>query len=164
MKMEKLLKQIAITTTVFGVATIATTTVSHATDKNKDDLKTVKVGINSPSKTDEGVWKLVKENGKKEAININLVTFTDFNQLNQALNDGNLDANAFQHYAFLNDWNDKHKADITAVGQTVSGPGRLYLDKHKRLEDIPEGGTIAVANDPTNEARALFLLQDAGLN
>ncbi|KRN77101.1 D-methionine-binding lipoprotein MetQ precursor [Weissella minor] len=163
MKMGKLLKQIAITTTVFGVATIATTTVSHAADKNKDDLKTVKVGINSPSKTDEGVWKRVKENGKKEGIDIKLVTFTDFNQPNQALNDGNLDANAFQHYAFLNDWNDKHKADITAVGQTVSGTGRLYSDKHKRLEDIPEGGTIAVANDPTNEARALFLLQDAGL-
>lgn len=161
--MSKLLKQIAVGSAVFGLATVVGATVSQADGKDTKDLKTIKVGINSPSKTDDGVWKRVKANGKKNGIDIKLVTFTDFNQPNQALQDGQIDANAFQHYAFLKDWNQHHHADLQAVGQTVSGPGRLYSDKHKSIKDIPDGGTIAIANDPTNEARALFLLQSAGL-
>jgi len=125
--------------------------------------KTIKVGINSPSKVDEGVWKLVKKNAEKYNLKIKLVTFTDFNQPNQALNEGNLDANAFQHYAFLKNWNKAHKATLTAVGETTLGPGRLYSDKYTSVKDLPEGATVAIANDPTNESRALFLLKAAGL-
>ena len=107
--------------------------------------------------------EIVEKNGEKHGIKIKLVTFTDFNQPNAALKQGNIDANAFQHYAFLADWNKAHKSNLQPVGETVLGPGRLYSDKYKSVKDIPDGGTVAVANDPTNEARALFLLQAAGL-
>ncbi|MDR3190865.1 MAG: methionine ABC transporter substrate-binding protein [Lactobacillaceae bacterium] len=159
--MKKVFTAFATVLTVASVASAATPAVASAAKKHAP--KTIKVGINSPSKVDEGVWKLVKKNAAKYNLKIKLVTFTDFNQPNQALAEGNLDANAFQHYAYLKDWNKAHDTDLVAVGETTLGPGRLYSNKYKSVKDIPEGGTVAVANDPTNEARALFLLKSAGL-
>ncbi|MCM0582469.1 methionine ABC transporter substrate-binding protein [Weissella diestrammenae] len=152
---------------IAAVLTIASTALTFV-DKQSvlaatHAKKTIKVGINSPSKVDQGVWELVKKNAAKDNLSIKLVTFTDFNQPNQALNEGNLDANAYQHYAFLKNWNKAHHATLTAVGETTLGPGRLYSDKYQSVKEIPTGATVAVANDPTNEARALFLLKAAGL-
>lgn len=159
--MSKFVTSAVLTLAVAGAVVPATTIVASANSRKA--LKTVKVGINSPSKTDQAVWKIVEKNGEKNGIKIKLVTFTDFNQPNAALKQGNIDANAFQHYAFLADWNKTHKSNLQPVGETVLGPGRLYSDKYKSVKDIPDWGTVAVANDPTNEARALFLLQAAGL-
>lgn len=159
--MSKFVTSAVLTLAVAGAVVPATTIVASA--NSHKELKTVKVGINSPSKTDQAGWKIVEKNGEKHGIKIKLVTFTDFNQPNAALKQGNIDANAFQHYAFLADWNKAHKSNLQPVGETVLGPGRLYSDKYKSVKDIPDGGTVAVANDPTNEARALFLLQAAGL-
>jgi D-methionine transport system substrate-binding protein len=159
--MSKFVTSAVLTLAVAGAVVPATTIVASA--NSHKELKTVKVGINSPSKTDQAVWKIVEKNGEKHGIKIKLVTFTDFNQPNAALKQGNIDANSFQHYAFLADWNKAHKSNLQPVGETVLGPGRLYSDKYKSVKDIPDGGTVAVANDPTNEARALFLLQAAGL-
>lgn len=159
--MSKFVTSAVLTLAVAGAVVPATTIVASANSRKA--LKTVKVGINSPSKTDQAVWKIVEKNGEKNGIKIKLVTFTDFNQPNAALKQGNIDANAFQHYAFLADWNKTHKSNLQPVGETVLGPGRLYSDKYKSVKDIPDWGTAAVANDPTNEARALFLLKAAGL-
>lgn len=148
---------------VGGLVLIGVSFIYYVTTKQDNQTKTIKVGINSPSKLDEGVWKLVKKNAARHDLNIKLVTFTDFNQPNQALSEGNLDANAFQHYAFLKQWNKAHHENLVAVGETTLGPGRLYSDKYKSYKEIPKGATIGIANDPTNESRALYLLRSAGL-
>lgn len=71
--------------------------------------------------------------------------------------------NAFQHYAFLNAWNKANHGGITAIGKTYISPIRLYSKKYHSLNALPEGATIVVPSDPTNESRALFVLKNAGL-
>lgn len=91
--MSKFVTSAVLTLAVAGAVVPATTIVASA--NSHKELKTVKVGINSPSKTDQAVWKIVEKNGEKHGIKIKLVTFTDFNQPNAALKQGNIDANAF---------------------------------------------------------------------
>jgi len=81
--MSKFVTSAVLTLAVAGAVVPATTIVASA--NSHKELKTVKVGINSPSKTDQAVWKIVEKNGEKHGIKIKLVTFTDFNQPNAAL-------------------------------------------------------------------------------
>ncbi|GJM47654.1 lipoprotein [Weissella soli] len=122
----------------------------------------VKVGLVGTS--DAKLWKSVAKTAKnKYGITIKVKVFTDYNQPNQALKDGSLDLNAFQHYYFLNNWNAKNGKALKAIGKTFITPIRLYSTDAKKVSQIKKGATIAVPNDATNEARALMLLQTAGL-
>ncbi|WP_056968894.1 MetQ/NlpA family ABC transporter substrate-binding protein [Lacticaseibacillus thailandensis] len=121
---------------------------------------TVKLGVIG---SDADVWKPVAKRLKKQHINLKLVEFTDYNKPNQALQDGDIDLNAFQTVQFLNNWNKAHKTNIVSVGKTYIGPVRLYSQKVKKLSQLKKGAKVAIANDQTNEARALELLQQAGL-
>lgn len=95
--------------------------------------------------------------------------FTDFNQPNKALKNGEIDVNAFQHIYFLNNWNKENKGDLVPVADTLLSPIHLFSGtengkaKYKDVKELPEGATISVPNDSTNESRALTLLQTAGL-
>ncbi len=71
--------------------------------------------------------------------------------------------NSFQHYAFLNEWNKANHGTLTPIGNTYIAPIRLYSKKYKSLKDLPDGATIAVPNDASNESRALYVLKNAGL-
>ncbi|MCX7125717.1 MAG: MetQ/NlpA family ABC transporter substrate-binding protein [Gammaproteobacteria bacterium] len=82
---------------------------------------------------------------------------------NQALEDGDLDANAFQHYPFLLSQIKAHGYSFAPVGDTFLYPMGLYSKKVNQLSDLKEGAKVAIPNDPSNEARALLLLQKAGL-
>ena len=95
--------------------------------------------------------------------------FTDYSQPNKATADGEVDLNAFQHYNFLNNWNKENKGDLVPVADTLLSPIHLFSGtengkaKYKDVKELPEGATISVPNDSTNESRALTLLQTAGL-
>ncbi|WP_155285988.1 MetQ/NlpA family ABC transporter substrate-binding protein [Lacticaseibacillus zhaodongensis] len=122
---------------------------------------TVKLGVIG---SDADVWKPVAKRLKKQNINLKLVQFTDYNKPNQAVLDGDLDMNAMQHYDFFHNWEkSNHDNSLTAIGKTYIGPLRVYSNKIKSLKDLKKGDTIALPNDPTNEGRALILLQTAGL-
>ncbi len=83
---------------------------------------------------------------------------------NQLVFDGDVDGNFFQHQPYLTDWNAKHNnADLVSVVKTHIEPLGLYSKKITNLADAPAGATIAIPLDATNQARALFLLADAGL-
>lgn len=122
--------------------------------------KTVKIGITG---SDDEVLKAVAKKVKKEGINIKIVEFSDYSQPNTALDQGEIDLNAFQTVIFQNDWNKKHKTHIVSIGSTVIAPMALYSKKIKKVSQIKDGDKIAVANDATNEARGLTLLESAGL-
>lgn len=130
--------------------------------KSSDSKETtVKLGVIG---SDADVWKPVAQRLKKQNINLKLVQFTDYNKVNQAVVDGDLDLNAIQHYDFFNSWEKSNKDDSLAViGRTYIGPLRVYSNKIKKLSDLKSGATVALPNDPTNEGRALILLQTAGL-
>ncbi|MDR2660754.1 MAG: methionine ABC transporter substrate-binding protein [Lactobacillaceae bacterium] len=142
---------------------------SNDTQK-QGSLHVLKVGIMAGSKQEDEKWKIISKNAKKLGIKLKFTRFTDYSQPNAALQNGDTDVNSFQHYAFLSNWNKENKGTLVAVGETVLGPGRLYSgvdasgkDKYSKVSQIPDGATVAIANDVTNEARALFLLRAAGL-
>lgn len=117
----------------------------------------------------EPLWDKVKELAKDKGVDIELVEFTDYNQPNEALQNGEVDVNAFQHKYFLNNWNSENKGTLVEAVDTLLSPIRLFSGttgddaKYKDVKDIPNKATISVPNDASNESRALYLLQSAGL-
>jgi len=100
---------------------------------------------------------------QKFGLHVKIVTFTDYSTPNQALEDNDLDANAFQHYPYLLSQIKTHGYSFASVGDTFLYPMGLYSQSIKKLSDLAVGAKIAIPNDPSNEARALLLLQKAGL-
>lgn len=131
---------------------------------NAAQNKTVTVGVVGLTKQDETIWKSVAKTAKeKYGITIKLKNFTDYNQPNKALANGDIDLNSFQHYAFLDSWNKANKGSLVSIGNTYIAPIRIYSKKYKSIKDLPDGATIAVPNDASNESRALYVLKNAGL-
>lgn len=124
--------------------------------------KTVTVGLVGDS--DRQLWEYVKKDAaKKYGIDIKLKLFTDYIKPNQALVDNSIDLNAFQTINYFDVQNKNFKGKLVSVGKTYVTPIRIYSDNHKTLADLPKGGTIVVPNDPSNEKRALDVLEAAGL-
>ncbi|MCL2579420.1 MAG: MetQ/NlpA family ABC transporter substrate-binding protein [Oscillospiraceae bacterium] len=99
----------------------------------------------------------------ESGVELNIVEFDDFIQPNMALDAGDIDANYFQHTPFLNTFNDNHGTDLVPVFGVHFEPLKVYAGRLDTLENIPEGATIAIPDDPSNEARALQLLEYLGL-
>ncbi|MCT0949005.1 MetQ/NlpA family ABC transporter substrate-binding protein [Weissella confusa] len=124
--------------------------------------KTVTVGLVGDS--DRQLWEYVKKDAaKKYGVDIKLKLFTDYIKPNQALVDKSIDLNAFQTINYFDVQNKNFKGKLVSVGKTYVTPIRIYSDNHKTLADLPKGGTIVVPNDPSNEKRALDVLEAAGL-
>ncbi|MDP3705498.1 MAG: MetQ/NlpA family ABC transporter substrate-binding protein [Legionellaceae bacterium] len=100
---------------------------------------------------------------QRYGLTIKIVEFSDYNLPNEALDDGTLDANVYQHLPYLQAATKAHGYQLEAIGKTFIYPTGIYSTKYKTLRNIPVGGLIAIPNDPSNEARALLLLQKAGL-
>ena len=94
-------------------------------NKSAKDDKTLTVGIMTLDNTTEPVWDKVKELAKDKGVTIDLKEFTDFNQPNKALKNGEIDVNAFQHIYFLNNWNKENKGDLVPVADTLLSPIHL---------------------------------------
>lgn len=121
----------------------------------------IKVGVTAGPH--EEIMNKVKEVAKGQGLDVEVVVFNDYVQPNQALDKGNLDMNSFQTISFLEKFNEDHKTKIVEIAKTVTFPMGLYSTKHKKVEEIPNGGVVGIQNDPTNRARALLLYQAAGL-
>ncbi|MBA5728891.1 MetQ/NlpA family ABC transporter substrate-binding protein [Aerococcaceae bacterium INB8] len=144
------------------IITIASFLPIQASAQGKFEGEKVTIGLASSNAYD--YWDVVVENAlEQEGIEIELVLFSDYNQPNEALQNGSLDLNATQGYPFLFSWNDENNGTITPIGNTLITPLGLYSDKHTSVEDIPDGGTIAIPNDPSTYGRALQALEIAGL-
>jgi ABC-type metal ion transport system, periplasmic component/surface antigen len=138
--------------------------LNHKSGESKTASKTVNIGIMTGTKEDDSIWSTVSKTAKdKYGITLKFTHFTDYNQPNTALKNGDVDLNAFQHYAFLNAWNKANDGDLTAIGNTVISPIRIYSKKISSLSEIKSGDTIAVPNDASNESRSLYVLKNAGL-
>ncbi len=108
-------------------------------------------------------WTILKDKLAEEGIELEVRTITDGVQLNQGVQDGELDVNLFQHLIFLSDFNVNSGGTLVPVGATAVYPLALYSEQYKSVEEIPDGATVALPNNPTNLARALLNLQRAGL-
>jgi D-methionine transport system substrate-binding protein len=126
-----------------------------------EDKTSVKVGIISGE--DEDVWRVVVQEGAKRGLAIETVVFNDYTQPNEALERGEIDANAFQHKPYLDNQIATQGYHIVPVGYTGVWPIGLYSKKYTKTADLPEGAVIGVPNDPSNEGRALRVLQNEGV-
>ncbi|QXW19406.1 metal ABC transporter substrate-binding protein [Comamonas aquatica] len=106
-----------------------------------------------------GIVPLLTAKGYK----VKLVEFNDYVQPNLALADGSLDANFFQHEVYFNQFKGDRKLDLKALVQGPIAPMGVYSKQRKSLADLKEGDKVALPNDPSNLARGLLLLQQAGL-
>ncbi|MER8700391.1 MetQ/NlpA family lipoprotein [Mesorhizobium sp. M1273] len=126
-----------------------------------EDKTAVKVGIMSGE--DEDVWRVVTAQAAERGLTIETVVFNDYTQPNEALERGEIDANAFQHKPYLDNQIKAQGYHIVPVGYTGVWPIGLYSKKYTKIADLPEGAVIGVPNDPSNEGRALRVLQSEGL-
>jgi D-methionine transport system substrate-binding protein len=152
MQRRNLLKAI---TAVAASAALFTSLAAHADDK------VIKVGtISGP---DAQIWQVVQKVAKREGLNVKVIEFNDYVQPNAALDAGDLDANSFQHQPYLDSQIKQRGYKIVNAGLTYISPLGVYSKKLKSLKDLPQGAKVAVPNDPSNENRALLLLQSQGV-
>ena len=146
----------------FLIGALALTSVFGATKKSKK-AKTVDIKIGVVGSIYEDLWAPAQKALKAEGINLKIVQFSDYVTPNNALNNGEIDLNAFQHRIFLENDAGSHNYDVKLIGNTFIIPLNLYSSKVKSVAELKNGATIAIPNDVTNGGRAIKVLAAAGL-
>ncbi|WP_018235697.1 MetQ/NlpA family ABC transporter substrate-binding protein [Ensifer sp. BR816] len=123
--------------------------------------ETIKVGV-TPGEHAQ-IMEKVKEVAAPRGLDIEILEFSDYVVPNQALADGELNANSFQHQPYLDNQIADRGFDIVSVGLTITTPMGVYSNKVKSLDELSNGATIGIPNDPTNGGRALLVLASKGL-
>ncbi|MGB3874919.1 MAG: MetQ/NlpA family ABC transporter substrate-binding protein [Shinella zoogloeoides] len=121
----------------------------------------IKIGV-TPGEHAQ-IMEKVKDVAAKKGLNIEILEFSDYVVPNQALADGDLNANSFQHQPYLDNQIADRGFDLVSVGKTITTPMGVYSKKVKSLGELAEGATVAIPNDPTNGGRALLILAKEGL-
>lgn len=112
---------------------------------------------------DEEIWEVVARVARERGLQVRPVVISGAASPNEALNNGDLEANSFQHVPFLRDQNQQRGYQLVAAGDTYISPIAFYSKRHRRLSDLPAGARLGIPNDPSNQTRALVLLQDQGI-
>ena len=121
----------------------------------------VKVGFAGDS--DYQIWNPIVDKLAKEGIKVELISFSDYTIPNQALNDGEIDLNAFQHYAYFEDEIQNKGYNLVSIADTYISAMNIYSQNINDISELKEGDKIAIPNDPSNGGRALKVLQAAGI-
>lgn len=135
------------------VSALALSTAAMAED--------IKVGV-SPGEHAE-IMEEVAKVAEPMGLNIDVIEFSDYVVPNQALADGDLEANSFQHRPYLENQMKDRGFALVEVGTTITTPMGIYSDQLTSVDDLQDGAQVAIPNDPTNGGRALLLLQDLGV-
>ena len=130
-------------------------------DASTAEPVTVKLGI--VGGINEDLWAPAKATLAEEGIDLELVNFSDYVTPNRALNDGEIDLNAFQHRIYLQGEIDNYGYEIQNIGNTFIAPLSLFSDKISSVDELKDGDVIAIPNDLTNGGRALKVLESAGI-
>ena len=134
-----------------------------ATEAAATSGETVKIKIGATPSPHAEILEAAKDALKKKGVEIEIVTYNDYVQPNIATDEGQIDANYFQHQPYLDDFNKENNTHVVSVGKIHYEPFGIYAGKSKDLKNIQDGAKIAVPNDTTNEARALLLLEANGI-
>ena len=162
MKIKKISILIIGTIITIGALTGCGSYKATSTTASNDPAKkqVIKLGITGD---EHELWDNIKVKLAKENIDLQLVNFSDYIRPNQALNDGEIDANAFQTIAYFDKFKADHKLDLVSLGNTVLAPMGIYSKTVKDIKTLKDGAKIAIPNDASNGGRALILLQEIGL-
>ena len=153
-----------------AAAALATTGLVACSNESEDaagtadnaadgDNVTVKIGT---TEADQEAWRVFKDLAKDNGITLDIVSFSDYSPVNEALAQGELDVNKFQHIKYLAEYNKASNNDLRIVGSTEIVPLALFWKDHDSIDGI-EGQSVAIPNDPSNQGRAINVLVQAGL-
>ena len=151
--MKKFVAALAVVPLVFSLAACG------SSSNGNGDSKKITIGVVG----NETANQVLKDEAAKQGITIEYSEFTDYAQPNPAVDAGDNNMNRFQHIAYLANYNVSSVKDLQIVGSTNIYPMAIFAKKHKKVDEIPQGGTIAIPNDSVNEARALLLLKAQNL-
>jgi len=151
-----------------AAAALATTGLVACSNESNDSADTaakdgenvtVKIGT---TEADQEAWRVFKDLAKDNGITLDIVSFSDYSPVNEALAQGELDVNKFQHIKYLAEYNKASNNDLRVVGSTEIVPLALFWKDHDSIDGI-EGEEVAIPNDPSNQGRAINVLVQAGL-
>ncbi|MFJ7917509.1 MULTISPECIES: MetQ/NlpA family ABC transporter substrate-binding protein [unclassified Lysinibacillus] len=137
-------------------------TKENSKDSQRKTINENKIVVGVTSGPHEQIAEVVAKVAKENGLEVELKSFSDYVLPNTSLVEGDLDVNSYQHKPFLDTFNKDHNTDLVPVGKTILNPLGIYSEKYKSFDDVPDGATFGLPNDPTNGARALFVLQKAG--
>ena len=144
-----------------GASAAASQSAAASTPAASGDTVKLKVGA-TPAPHAE-ILEQVKPLLAEQGIDLEIVQYNDYNTPNDAVEDGSLDANYFQHITYMNEFNESDGTHLVSAAEIHYEPFGLYAGKTSSISDLADGAQIAVPNDTTNEARALLLLEQEGL-
>lgn len=124
------------------------------------ELQTITVGASITPHAE--ILEVAKELLVEEGYNLVIKEYTDYVMPNTSLDEGDLDANYFQHQAYLDWFNEEYGTSLASVAAIHYEPFGVYSQNYTSIDEITEGSSVAIPNDGTNEARALLLLEDLG--
>ena len=138
----------------------------NQTEQNKGNVTgdaevTLKVATLIPPMTE--IMDIVKPILKEEGINLEILVLSDNVQPNDALANKEVDANFFQHVPYMNQYNENKHTELVPIQPIYNAVYGAYSKRYKAIEELPDGATIAIANDPTNIGRSLVMLDKAGI-
>lgn len=149
---------------IFGILsalTLAVLITSCGGAEQNESEEVLKLGVVGERNVEyeDAIKRYEEDTGKK----IELVRFNDYNRPNDALKDGDIDLSSFATYIFIEDYNKNQNADFTYLADTIISPMGVYSQKIKDIGEIPEGGKIAIPVEVSNNSRALYILESAGV-
>ena len=157
----KIKKQLLISLSIFVILSLFMAMLFiSCSNENKDSI-IVKIG--HVGESDRAIWKPIQEKLSKEGITVELVSFADYSMPNQALNDGDIDLNAFQHHAYFYNETNTKGYNLSIIGLTFISAMNIYSKNISNVSELKKGDKVAIPNDPSNEGRALKVLEAAGL-
>ena len=159
-KITSLILALVLTFSLVALSACGSKTTDDKTPASADD-KVITVGASATPHAE--ILEQVKQALADEGYELKIVTYDDYVLPNQALADGTLDANYFQHKPYLDSFNAKNGTNLVSVGTIHYEPFGIYGNGVTDLKDLAKGATIIIPADDSNETRALFLLQQEGL-
>lgn len=154
-----MLKKFGVLLKKFGVVLAALFVLSLGV--GSAEAAKIKLGVDGGPH--EEIGELVQKLAAEKGLEVELVRFADFILPNAALADGDIDVNSFQHLPYLEAMMKDRGYKMVSIGSTVLMPMGAYSKTLKSVDELKDGMTVAIPNDPSNGGRALLLLQDRGL-
>ncbi|MDD4324114.1 MAG: MetQ/NlpA family ABC transporter substrate-binding protein [Eubacteriales bacterium] len=150
-------------TRILTLALLLTVLIVSAAACGKKETDDKKLTIAASVTPHAEILRVAAEELEKDGYEVEIKEFTDYILPNKVTTDGDVDANFFQHVSYLNDYNAKNGTDLVSVAGIHYEPLCLYGGQTASLSELKDGATVAVPNDPSNEARALMVLEQEGL-
>lgn len=161
--MKKITSLILALVLAFSLVSLSACGDKTTDDKNSDSANDKVITVGASATPHAEILEQVKQVLADEGYELKIVTYDDYVLPNQALADGTLDANYFQHKPYLDSFNAKNGTNLVSVGAIHYEPFGIYGNGVTDLKDLAKGATIIIPADDSNETRALFLLQQEGL-